>query len=71
MTRQRSVAQRAAGKGPNSLTAIFALPLAIFVICFAALVIALTGDGWRDAASWVGLGIPVVAIIWAMRCRRS
>ena len=67
MTRQGSRAR----KGANSLTSIFALPLVIFVTGIAALVIALTGDGWRDAASWIGLAIPVVATVWAMRARRS
>ncbi|MEN7538495.1 hypothetical protein [Aurantiacibacter flavus] len=67
MTKSRTSARRR----PNSLTTIFALPLAIFVSAVAALVIALTGDGWRDAASWVGLAIPVAVLIWAMRARRS
>ena len=67
MTKSRTSTRRRS----NSLTTIFALPLAIFVCAIAALVIALTGDGWRDAASWVGLSIPVVVLIWAMRARRS
>ena len=54
----------------RSLAAIFGWPLALFVIGLAGLVIALTGDGWRDAAAWAALGAPVVAVIWAMRVRR-
>jgi cyanate permease len=36
----------------------------------AGLVSALTGDGWRDALSWLALAAPVAALIWAMRTRR-
>jgi hypothetical protein len=57
-------------KGRLPLRAIFAWPLAIFLLGLAGLVIALTGDGWRDAASWVALAAPVVAVAWAMRTRR-
>ena len=70
MSHDRAMRRRATGRRPNSLSAIFALPLAIFIICVAALVIALTGEGWRDAISWIGLGIPVVATLWAMQFRR-
>lgn len=53
------------------LFAIFALPLTLFVLVIAGLVIALTGDGWRDAAAWAALLAPVCAVIWAMCARRS
>lgn len=52
-------------------TAIFALPLLIAVLSLVGLVAALTGDGWRDAASWAALAVPVAAVAWAMRARRS
>lgn len=55
---------------PRSPAAIFAWPLAIFVIGIAGLVIALTGDGWRDGAAWAALAAPVLAVGWAMRARR-
>lgn len=55
----------------RTLRAIFALPLAIFVTGLAGLIIALTGDGWRDAASWAALSAPVAAAIWAMAKRRT
>lgn len=58
-------------KRTRSLGAIFAWPMAIFVLGLGGLVIALTGDGWRDAASWMALAAPVAAVIWAMRARRS
>ena len=55
----------------RSPTAIFAWPLAIFVLGLAGLVIALTGDGWRDGAAWAALLAPVCAVIWAMFARRG
>ena len=53
------------------LRAIFAWPLVIFVIGLAGLIIALTGDGWRDIASWLALSAPLAAAAWAMRARRT
>jgi hypothetical protein len=48
----------------------FAVPALIAVASVAGLVIALTGDGWRDAAAWAGLCVPLIAIGWATRARR-
>lgn len=53
-----------------SLRAIFAWPLAIFLLGILGLVSALTGDGWRDGLSWLALAAPVAALAWAMRARR-
>ena len=53
------------------LFAIFAWPLALFVLGIAGLVIALTGDGWRDAVAWAALAAPCVAVGAAMRLRRG
>ncbi|UKK83431.1 hypothetical protein L7H23_12755 [Sphingopyxis sp. BSN-002] len=58
-------------KKRQSLRAIFAIPLLLALASVAGLVVALTGDGLRDAASWLALGIPVVAVGWAMRTRRT
>jgi len=55
----------------QSLSSIFAAPTAIALLSFVALTAALTGDGWRDTASWVGLAVPVIAVFWAMWARRS
>lgn len=55
----------------NNLRGIFAIPLAIAACSVAGLVIALTGDGMRDAAAWVALGVPVLAAGWAMKARRT
>lgn len=49
---------------------IFAWPIGIAVLSSVALVAALTGDGWRDWLSWAGLGVPVLAVAWAMRRRQ-
>ena len=53
------------------LAAVFAVPLALFIIGLAGLIIALTGDGWRDAAAWAALAAPVAAVIWAITKRRA
>lgn len=50
---------------------IFALPAAIAAISIVGLVSALTGDGARDAVSWIALAVPVAAVAWAMVRRRS
>ncbi len=52
------------------IRATWPIPIAIALASVTGLVVALTGDGWRDAASWAALGIPVAAAGWAMR-RRS
>jgi hypothetical protein len=49
----------------------FAIPVLIALASVIGLVTALTGDGWRDAAGWAGLGIPVLAVVWAWRRSRS
>lgn len=58
-------------KRRNSLRAIFAIPLLLALVSIVGLVVALTGDGLRDAASWAALAIPVFAVGWAMRARRT
>lgn len=58
-------------KRGNSLRAIFAVPLAIAVFSVVGLIAALTGDGWRDGVSWAALAVPVLAVGWAMKARRS
>jgi uncharacterized membrane protein len=58
-------------KKTHSLRKIFAIPLALALVSIVGLVVALTGDGLRDAASWAALAIPVFAVGWAMRARRT
>lgn len=55
----------------QSVAAIFAVPLALSLLGVIGLVSALTGDGWRDLLSWVALAVPVLAVLWAMRARRT
>jgi hypothetical protein len=50
---------------------IFAVPALLALLSLVGLIAALTGDGWRDLASWVALGIPVAVIGWAYRNRTS
>lgn len=57
-------------KKPQSLRRIFAVPLLLALLSITGLVVALTGDGWRDAAAWIALGIPVLVAGWAMKARR-
>ena len=55
---------------PRSVRAVFAVPAAIALISLVGLVSALTGDGVRNALSWIALAVPVGAVAWAMRARR-
>ena len=55
----------------QGLRTIFAIPLLLALVSIAGLVVALTGDGWRDGAAWAALAIPVLAVGWAMRARRT
>lgn len=58
-------------KHRQSLWRIFAAPAVLAAISILGLVSALTGDGIRNAVSWIALAIPVIAVIWAMRYRRE
>ena len=58
-------------RAAQGVRAIFAAPLGLAALSVIGLVSALTGDGWRDGLSWLGLAAPVAAIVWAMRARRS
>lgn len=58
-------------KKGGRLRAIFAVPLLLALVSIAGLVVALTGDGLRDAAAWAALSVPVLAVGWAMRARRA
>lgn len=49
----------------------FAIPTTIALVSTIGLVIALTGDGVRDALSWAALAMPVAALGWAMRRWRT
>lgn len=55
----------------QSLRQVFAVPVVLAVLSLLGLIAALTGDGLRDGLSWLALGAPVLAVVWAMRFRRS
>lgn len=55
----------------RSIWAVFAVPLAIGAMSLIGLVSALAGDGPADWLSWATLVVPVVAVVWAMRRRRT
>lgn len=44
----------------------FTLPAILAVLSLAGLIVALTGEGWQDPASWIALSLPLFAVIWAM-----
>jgi hypothetical protein len=48
----------------------FAVPLLLALLSLGGLVLALTGDGWRDQLSWALLAAPVIAVAWSA-ARRS
>ncbi|OVZ57991.1 hypothetical protein CDO44_16590 [Pigmentiphaga sp. NML080357] len=48
----------------TSAMRIWGWPLALGVLTATGLLSALVSDTWGDAWSWVGLGIPVLAMIW-------
>ena len=58
------------GSRHHSLRAIFGPPLILFFTGLAGLIVALTGNGWRDAVAWAALTIPIVTVGWALRARR-
>lgn len=54
----------------NQLRAIYGLPVLIGLLTIGGLFVALTGDGWRDALSWVALGVPIAAVAVAIIARK-
>lgn len=54
----------------RSLSAVFAVPAALTGITLIGLPIALAGGGLLAAASWLALGAPVAAVIYAWARRR-
>jgi len=43
----------------------FAMPVLLAVLSLTGLVVALTGEGWRDIVSSAALSAPVLAVLWA------
>lgn len=46
-------------------------PIALGLLSLAGLIGGLVADGWGDATSWIGLGVPVLVIAWHARNRPS
>ncbi|MDA9452238.1 MULTISPECIES: hypothetical protein [Bradyrhizobium] len=46
---------------------VFRWPVLVSVVCGAGLGVALVGDGFWDALSWLGLSLPVVLAIVCWR----
>lgn len=44
----------------------FALPFLLALASIVGLVVALTGEGWRDLVSWAALSTPLLAVLWAV-----
>ncbi|MDA8485832.1 hypothetical protein NNO07_22410 [Pseudomonas resinovorans] len=44
----------------------FVLPTIIGLLCTLGLFSALLGDGWWDALSWLGLGVPAALGTWPL-----
>jgi hypothetical protein len=53
----------------QSIRQTLAMPVLLAVVSLTGLVIALTGDGWRDLLSAVLLTLPLVAIAYALARR--
>ena len=44
---------------------IFRIPLLLAILSLTGLVLGLTGEGWRDWASWALLCVPITAALGA------
>lgn len=49
----------------------FAIPAILAVASLFGLVVALTGDGVPDVLACIALFLPVAAVAWAMRVKRT
>jgi len=49
----------------------FAIPLILAAASLFGLVVALTGDGVPDLLAWIALFLPIAAVAWAMRVKRT
>ena len=52
------------------IASTWAIPILLAVLTLIGLVVALTGNGWRDAFSWLALAAPIAATGWAARSKR-
>ena len=57
-------------RAKNSALRVFAIPLAVGVASIVGLLLGLTGDGLRDAAAWLLVGLAPLTILSALMRRR-
>lgn len=50
---------------------LWGAPILLALLTASGLVSALVSDGWGDAWSWIGLGVPVAAMAWLAAPRRA
>jgi hypothetical protein len=43
---------------------VWKIPVALAILTCVGLVAALVADGFWDAVSWIGLGIPIAVVLW-------
>lgn len=43
---------------------LWGMPIVLAVLSAVGLLFGLLGDGWWDAVSWIGLGVPVLVCAW-------
>jgi len=55
----------------GSLRQLWTWPLLLGLLSATGLLSALFSDGWGDAWSWLGLGIPVIVMLWFGLSRRK
>ena len=53
----------------HSFSALWGGPLALGLLTASGLLSALVSDGWGDTWSWVGLGVPVLVMLYFVRRR--
>lgn len=51
-------------KKSANLRSVFGIPTLIALVSLFGLIIALTGDGWRNVAGWIALGFPVAVVVY-------
>lgn len=49
---------------------VFRVPLMLGVLSIVGLLSALLADGVWNVVSWCALGVPLLAVVWALRYRR-
>lgn len=50
---------------------LWGAPIALAIVSAIGLLAALVGDGFYDAVSWLGLGLPVAVSLWYGLRRRA